>query len=434
MKIQIYIVLLLTIFSSATVLAQPTIIPAEAQKQTIVIKNATIHVGNGQVIDNGTLVFTNGIIDYVGTDEVYGSVSDAIEIDAQGKHVYPGFIAPNTNVGLVEFSSVRASVDFAEVGENNAHVRALIAYNTDSKVMNTLRSNGILLAQITPQRGLVSGQSSVVQLDAWNWEDAAYAIDEGLHVNWPEWRIPRSGSVKGLDKQRKAVNTRIDAFIDYLRKAKAYHDLDQVEVTNARFEAFKGVFEGSKHLFVHVNEASGIISAVNRLQTLGITPVIVGGRDAQQVLSLLKEHNVPVIIPEAHALPSSIDQDVNAPYKQAKVLHDAGILAAYSVDGFWQQRNLPFMAGTAVAFGLDKEKALQYITLNTAKILGIDKRTGSLEVGKDANLFISAGDALDMRTNKVEAAFIQGRAIDLDNLHKQLFERYKTKYHMKEVE
>lgn len=426
------ILLWLAIFSSATLFAQPTIMPADTQAHTIIIRNATIHVGNGQVIEKGTVTFTHGIIDFVGTGSPSENAADAVEIDASGKHVYPGFIAPNTTLGLVEFSSVRASVDFAETGENNAHVRSLIAYNTDSKVINTLRSNGILLAQVTPQRGLISGQSSVVQLDAWNWEDAAYATDDGLHVNWPEWRVPRSGNLRGIEKQRNAVNERIDAFQEYLLKAKAYLELDKPETINARFEAFRGIFSGSKRLFVHANEATGILTAVNTLKPLGITPVIVGGREANLVLSLLKENKVPVIIRDSHALPSSVDEDVNAPYKQAKVLYDAGILAAYSIDGFWQQRNLPFIAGTAVAFGLDKEAALQFITLNTAKILGIDKRTGSLEAGKEANLFISDGDALDMRTNKVEAAFIQGRQIDLDNLHKQLFERYKTRYHMSE--
>lgn len=427
---------LLLILTSMIVMAdlygQPTILPAPVQDARVVIKNATIHIGNGEILKHGTLAFESGKITYVGPETEFTRASEEVVIDGTGKHLYPGFIAPNTTLGLVEFSSVRATIDFAEVGENNAHVRSLIAYNTDSKVINTLRSNGILLAQITPQRGLVSGQSSVVQLDAWNWEDAAYQADGGMHVNWPEWRVSRRGSTEGLDARRSESSVQVNEFVNYLQQARAYLELKEPKVKNARFEAFRGIFSGEKRLFIHVDQASGIVDAISKCRGLGITPVIVGARDAHLVLPQLKENNVPVVLRSAHSLPSHTDDDVNLPFKQAKLLHDAGILAAYSIDGFWEVRNLPFIAGTGAAFGLDKEVALQYITLNTAKILGIEERTGSLEVGKDANLFLSAGDALDMRGNNVMAAFIQGRNINLDDFHKQLFERYKMRYGIKE--
>lgn len=416
--------LLVLLFASVNLLAQPTIYPAKAQNKTISIVGATIHVGNGRIIENGTITFSDGKIAYVGAaSSVAGE-----RIDATGKHVYPGFIAANTNLGLVEFESVKATLDFAEVGNNNAHVRTIAAYNTDSKVINTLRSNGILLAQITPQRGLISGQSSIVQLDAWNWEDAVYKMDAGIHINWPELRVSRFAPVASLDKQKEEIQKQVNELMSFISQAKAYSELEDNNISNARFDAFKGLANGSKKIFIHVNDGNSIINAVNSFMSLGITPVIVGGRDAHLVTSVLKENQVPVLIREAHALPSREGDDVNLPYKQAKLLSDAGILAAYAMDGFWQQRNLPFMAGTAVAHGLNKEEALSYITLNTAKILGIDTCTGSLEVGKDANLFISKGDALDMLGNDVERAFIMGRDIDLNNLHKQLFERYEQKY------
>ncbi len=416
--------LLILLFASVNLMAQPTIYPAKAQNKTISIVGATIHVGNGRVIENGTITFSDGKITYVGAAS---SVSGET-IDATGKHVYPGFIAANTNLGLVEFESVKATLDFAEVGNNNAHVRTIAAYNTDSKVINTLRSNGVLLAQITPQRGLISGQSSIVQLDAWNWEDAVYKTDAGIHINWPELRVSRFAPVASLDKQKEEIQKQVNELMSFISQAKAYSDLENNDITNARFDSFKGLSEGRKKVFIHVNEGNSIINAVKSFISLGITPVIVGGRDAHLVTSVLKDNQVPVLIREAHALPSREGDDVNLPYKQAKLLFDAGILAAYAMDGFWQQRNLPFMAGTAVAHGLDKEEALSYITLNTAKILGIDNRTGSLEVGKDANLFVSKGDALDMIGNDVERAFIMGKDIDLNNLHKQLFERYEQKY------
>lgn len=414
--------------------AQPAIYPAGPQQKAVVVRGATIHKGNGEVIEQGVLVFENGKITYVGLGDA-NIPAGAEVIEAVGKHVYPGFIAVNTNLGLVEVESVRATLDLAEIGDNNAHVRSLIAYNTDSKVINTLRSNGILLAQITPESGLIAGQSSIVQLDAWNWEDAAYNADEGLHINWPAARFGRGSgaSSAGIASQKERVQKEIALLEDFLWEAKSYADADKEETVNARLGAFKKVFSGQRKVYIHANKANDIIAAVTSFKRFGVKPVIVGGGEAHLVIDLLKDNQIPVIINQSHSLPSNTDDDVYQPYKQAKILSDAGILIAYSVEGFWQQRNLPFMAGTAVAHGLDREKALATITGNTAKILGIEDRTGTLETGKDANLFISAGDALDMRGNTLEKAFIQGRDIDLNNLHKQLFERYRYKYGIAEV-
>ena len=187
-----------------------------------------------------------------------------------------------------------------------------------------------------------------------------------------------------------------------------------------------------RRVYVHANRATDIIAAVSTLKRNGIARVLVGGVEAHLVTDLLVDNDVPVIMQQSHALPYGTDVDVYLPYKQAKILSDAGVLVAYSIEGFWQQRNLPFMAGTAAAYGLDKEQALATITSNTARILGIDDRTGTLEVGKDANVIVSGGDALDMLGNDIQRAFIQGRDISLDDLHKQLFERYEFKYGLSE--
>ena len=217
----------------------------------------------------------------------------------------------------------------------------------------------------------------------------------------------------------------------YFAQAKAYADADKSEVFNARFVAMEGLFNGTKKAYVNVNRQKDIIIAVQFFEEFGITPVLVGAEEAVDITSFLKEHNVPIIIYESHALPGNDDDDVNLPYKNAKILHDAGILIAMSVSGYWQQRNLPFMAGTAAAYGLSKEEALALITSNTAKILGIDNTTGTIEEGKDANIIISEGDALDMRTNNITRAFIQGRDVSLDNVQKQLYKRYADKYNIK---
>lgn len=426
---------LLTLIASVIGLnayAQAEISPAKPQQKKTVIMGAKLHIGNGKTVENGYLIFENGKISAVGDATVVRlSLTDAIVIDGNNKHIYPGFIAPITNLGLTEFESVKATLDFSEIGNINTHIRSIIAYNTDSKVPPTLRSNGVLMAQITPQGGILSGSSSVVQLDAWNWEDAVIRMDDAQHLTWPT--TPRFRGVSGRNSvSTEALQERTDAQIAELEQlfaeAKAYAETDKPAITNARLAAMRRLFDGSQKLFITVNAQKDIILAINFAKKHNVSPVIVGADEAHLILPFLKQNNVPIVIKQPHSLPNTSDDDVNMPYKNAGVLVNAGITVSISIDGYWQQRNLPFMAGTVAAWGLDKESALQTITLNTAKVLGIDKTAGSLEIGKDATFFISAGDALDMKTNKVERAFIQGRDINLDNLHKQLDRKFSKKY------
>ncbi|OOQ62272.1 amidohydrolase family protein [Mucilaginibacter pedocola] len=411
---------------------QATISPAKAQSKAVIITGATIHVGNGQVINNGYIAFDKGKITDIG--EGTGTTNGAEVINAAGKHIYPGFIAPMTTLGLIEVESgARGTVDDEETGELNPHVRSIIAYNTDSKVIPTVRSNGILLAQPVPSGGIISGESSVVQLDAWNWEDAAYKTDMAIHLNWPSASAGRrrGPAAPGAETPAERAQKAIDALTRLFTEAKAYSEGAKPATSNLRLEAMKGLFNGTKKLFVNADAAKQIMQAVAFAKQFGVQAVIVGGRESYLVTETLKENNVPVILRETQTLPDKDEDDVYLPYKMPKILQDAGVLYGLTGTGFWRQRNLPFEAGQAVGYGLTKEQALSMITLNNAKILGIDKTTGTLEVGKDANLFISAGDALDMLTLDVQNAFIQGRTINLDNLHKQLYRKFSEKYGFK---
>ncbi|MCZ4243508.1 amidohydrolase family protein [Pedobacter punctiformis] len=410
--------------------AQANISPAKKQSKTIAITGATVHVGNGTIIENGTILFGNGKIISVTTN---GQVpqDDVLRINASGKHVYPGFIAATTNLGLIEIEAVKATLDFQEIGDFNSHIRSIVAYNTDSKVPATLRSNGVLMAQPTPQGGVVSGSSSVVQLDAWNWEDAVIKTDDAMHMTWPVTPRFRGGFGRpqvSAEALAERTQTAINQLTSFFAEAKAYSEMGKPEVINTRFEAMKPVFSGTEKLFIAADGQKDIVAAVNFAKKFGITPVITGADEGYLVIDFLKNNNISVVVKQPHALPNNNDDDVNMPYKNAAILANAGINVVVSIDGYWQQRNLPFMAGTVSAWGLDKEKALSTITLNAAKVMGVDKTTGSIENGKDATFFISAGDALDMKTNKVEQAFIQGRDINLDNLHKQLDKKFSDKY------
>lgn len=433
-----YISSAVALFASASLAyGQANISPAKAQSQKIIVMGATIHTGDGSVIPNGYLTLEKGKITGIGDATVVKlSTNDARLINASGKHIYPGFIAPITNLGLAEIEAVKATLDEREIGDNNAHIRSIIAYNTDSKVPATLRSNGVLMAQITPSGGSISGSSGVVQLDAWNWEDAALKMEDAMHMTWPA--IPRGRGFGGGGRfgaapagdPNERVNNAIAEFNTFFTQAKAYSE-NTPAVTNARLAAMKGLFNGAKKLFISANAQKDIVAAVNFAKKFGITPVIVGGEEARLLTGFLKANNVIVVVKQPHSLPGSVDEDVNLPYKNASILNNAGVTVVLSIDGFWQQRNLPFMAGTASAWGMSKEDALKTITLNAAKAMGMDKTTGSLAIGKDATFFISAGDALDMISNKVEEAFIQGRSINLDNLHKQLDKKFSDKYGIK---
>jgi imidazolonepropionase-like amidohydrolase len=414
--------------------AQANISPAPAQSKPIVITGATIHVGNGTVINNGYIAFDRGKITAIG-EGAPANTGGADVIDASGKQIYPGFICPITTLGLVEIEEgAKGTVDDSETGDFNPNAESLVAYNTDSKVIPTVRSNGILLAQPTPNGGVMPGESSVVQLDGWNWEDADYKKDIGIHLNWPVVRTGfrrRGGGPAPGESPAEAAQKEIDVITNFFTEAKAYNDLGKPAVTNQRFEAMRGLFNGTKKLFVNANGEREILQAINFGKKFGIQVVIVGGADSYLVTEELRDNNVPVILTETQRLPDYDEDDVYLPYKTPKLLQDGGVLYGLTGIGFWRQRNLPFEAGEAVGYGLTKEQAVSMITQNNAKILGIDKTTGTLEVGKDANLFISKGDALDMLTLDVQKAFIQGRDINLDNLHKQLYRKFAAKYGLK---
>ncbi len=424
MRVLIYNIFLIII--SNQLFAQQT--PATPQTGSILIQNAKLHVGDGAVIENALIGFENGKITLVGDARnirIDKSIYTQI-INAEGKEVYPGIIAPNTQIGLVEISAVRSSNDNREVGTFNPSIRSIIAYNTDSRVTPTIRSNGILLAEVVPQGGRIPGQSSIVELDGWNWEDAAYRTDMAIHLHWPR-AFRRGGwwAAPGPITKNKDYDKQVQAITDFFAEAKAYSGTG---VKNLKFEAMKGLFNGTKKLMIHCNHPTAIKEAVLFAKKHNIPPIIVGGRHAWRITDFLKEHNVPIILGATQDLPFSEDEDIDQPFKNATILEEAELLYAFSMNGAWQQRNLLFQAGQAVAFGLDYEDAIKGLTSNTAQILGIADKVGTITEGKDATLIIVKGDILDMRTSQVEKAFVRGKAIDLDNKQKALARKFRGKY------
>ncbi len=424
--------------------SQSNVLPAAKQKTPIVVNNATIHTGNGEVMENATIVIIDGKISAVGKN-ITGPAGAEV-IDAKGKHIYPGIILPTSNLGLVEISAVKASSDVREIGDLNPNIRSLVAYNTDSKVINTLRSNGILMANIVPQGSFLAGSSSVVQLDAWNWEDAAVQADGGMHLYMPTLmprpsfgRFGGGGGPGGPNAGTQSDPVKegfeqIEKLKMFFKEAKAYLASPVHDETNLKFESLKNLFAKKQKFYVHGNTVKQMLVSLDFVKEFGFDLVIVGASESYKIADLLKQHNVSVILNQMHSMPTSNDDDIDQPYKSAAALQKAGVLFSISDDDPQTRgRNIMFNAGTAATYGLTKEQALAAITLNAAKIMGVADKTGSIEVGKDANFIISSGDILDMRTNNVTDAFIQGRKINLDDKQKQLNDRYEQKYELKKA-
>ena len=410
--------------------------PVNDQTKPVLIYNAFIHIGEGNTIQNGFVSFDNGKITDVSSEDLdleSGTYNNFLKINAKGSHLYPGLILPNSKVGLEDISAVRATVDHTEVGQLNSNIRSLIAFNTDSEVISTFRYNGILLSQVVPDGSFVTGNSSIMMMEGWNWEDAAYKIDDGMHVKWPRKTYPPSRwSGQTSFRDNPNYKSSVDMINKFLIDSRSYFNLngDENKEVNLKLEAMVDVFNGKKKIYLHVGSREQIIESVQMFQKHGINNlVLVGANDALYAIDFILENDLPVLLNNLHRVPSRNHEDVDLPYKLPYLLQKEGVLVGLTASGsLHSQRNLPFLAGTAAGYGLGKEEALKLITSNNAKILGIDNVTGTIMVGKDANIIISKGDILDMKSSVIEYAFITGRKVNLDGKQQILYDRFKRKY------
>jgi len=408
--------------------AQPNPSPGKPQTRPVWITGATIHDAV-QAPYQGVVGFENGQLIYVGRGaEIRLDPERAEIIDANGQHIYPGFIALHTLLGLYEIESVRATRDHTESGTLNPHVHALIAYNSDSRIVPTVRNHGILLAQIAPEGGLISGRSAVVQLDAWNWEDACIKPADGMYLQWPSMSNLSGPRAPSTEEQEKARNLTLATLEQFLNEAQDYHRDQSQRPVNLKLASAAGLWTGNTKMFVRVSEAKGMVAAVEFLARWNIKPVLVGAEEADQIQDWLASQKIDLILNKVHRLPNRDGDPVYSAYDAPARLARAGVRFGFSMDGAWNQRNLPYQAGHAVGFGLDTLRALQALTLDAARILGIEARYGSLEVGKSATLFVSSGDALDMRGNNPIHAFVDGRRVNLDDKQKALYRKFSDKY------
>lgn len=405
------------------------LVPGPPQTRPILIEDAIVHLGNGTVRRGHSLLFDNGIV--VEVARTIQKPPKAIVISGAERHVYPGLIDSFTDLGLREITAVDVSVDSTERGDQNPNVRSWIAFNPDSELIPVARAGGVLLAHVVPGGRLIRGQSAVMQLDGWSVDEMKLAAPAGLCVSW-ESMVPSGDNSKELAKK---YDEKIEDLNRLLDTARRYHDAvesDRNTATDVRLESWIPVIEGNRPVFVHAERFAAIESAVRFFTSRDIPMVICGGADAMHSADVLSEHDIPVILKGTYRLPRNRHDPHAALYALPKQLHDRGIRFAIAGEGpgypggASNVRNLAYHAGAAVAHGLSREEAVKSITGTAAEILGLADRVGTLMVGHDATLLISDGDILESLT-QVTHAYVQGRAVDLNNRHRQLFDKYKQK-------
>jgi len=421
----------------ATIAAAQDLVPKAApQTRAVAITNCTLHSVDGPTRENAWILFDKGRIVGMGTGEVKLD-READRFDAKGQHVYPGFIAPYTALGLVEIGAVRASNDTREVGEMTPEVRAAVAVNPDSTLIPVTRSNGVLTFVTFPRGGAIPGRASVMSADGWTWEDMAVRADAGLVVSWPNPNPPPRPERFGRRARRtpeERGSKRLRRIRDAFAAARAYvaaKTADPDTPTDVRWEAMRAVLAGKRPVFFIADDYAQIVSALDFAASEKLKAIIVGGRDAPLCADQLKQRDVPVIVRGIHSFPRRNDSDVNEIYALPARLEKAGVRwCLASGERTANERNLPYTAGRAVAFGLPRSAAIEAITLRAARILGVGDELGSLTIGKRATLFIADGDPLEIPT-KVTAAWIDGRRVNLSNKQIALEKKYREKLRQK---
>jgi imidazolonepropionase-like amidohydrolase len=408
------------------------------QSEPVALRGATIHTVTNGVIENGTIVFENGVITAVGADVQIPA--GARVVDVSGKHIYPGLIDAYSTVGISEIGAVDVSSDVNELGDFNPNIRADVAVNAESRHIGTSRSAGVLVTLTTPGGGLISGMSSAMSLEGWDWEEMSMKSAAALNVNWPNpnprrGRGGRGGRGRGFgpggaQDPPPTYAERVQQLKDFFAEARAYRDAvaaGEQGRTDSRYAAMTPALNGEIPVVVSASSAAQINDAITWAVDEGLRLVIRGGGDAIHVADRLVANDIPVILTSTMAAPGRAYEGYDGAYTMPARLHEAGVKFAISGgSGTLYTNRLPWEAGVAVAFGLPEEEALKAVTINAAEFMGISDMVGSLEPGKQATLLITTGTPLDM-TSDIEQTYIQGREIDMMDIQKFFFEKYMQK-------
>jgi imidazolonepropionase-like amidohydrolase len=419
------------------------IIPAgllvAAEGDSFLLRGAAVHTMAGPEIENGSVLVRNGKITGVGKN--IAAPKDVKIIDAKGLHVYPGLIDAGTEVGLLEIKAVRETLDLTELGLFNPQLVALTAVNPSSEHIPVTRANGITTVATLPRGQLISGQVSLIHLDGWTTEEMGLSRTAALHLRIPfiqmiarpaadddEAAEPRPGAAilpfatakQNFDKQTAELNEFFDRARRY-KQAKEARDPDLR--TDLKLEAMIPVLDGSRPVLTTAIREREIRDAIAFADKQKIKIILSESTEAYKVTKEIKDRDIPVILGPTLALPLNEDDPYDRSYTTPADLQKAGIRFAIGSFAASFSRNLPYQAAQAVAFGLPHDDALRAITKNAAEIWGVGDRIGTIEEGKWADLMITDGDPLEAKT-QIRRLFIKGKPVDLDNKHKQLYEKY----------
>ena len=438
-------VLVAMMVCAGSVLAQQIGNPTTQQgvippRGTFAIRNARIVTVSGPDIENGTVVIRDGKIEAVGTNVTVPS--GAQTIDGSGLSVYPGMIDAGTNMGLVEVpQGANGTVDTSEVGDLNPNAKALTAVNPHSAHIAVTRVEGITSTLTAPTGGLISGQAALINLLGTAPKEMAVAPNFALVINYP--RLGGGGGGFGgfqqpanLSETVTANQRRIEEIRKMLRDAEAYGRAQDAYAKdkslprpdrNVVLEPLIPYVRGEQPVILRADREAEIRGAIRFAEEMKLKPIILGGNDAWKVASLLKEKNVPVILTGVFSLPSREDDPYDVLYEQPAKLQQAGVRFAISTgDAGAEVRNLAQYAGMAAAFGLSKADAVKSVTLYPAQIMNVADRLGSIEAGKMANIVVTDGDLLEIRT-RIRYLFIDGRPVVLTSRHAELNEAFKNR-------
>ena len=429
--------MLLAISAATTgpLLAQDLLPKAAEEKRPVVLTNATIHTVSDGIVLQGTLWFHQGKIQAVlprgKSPKLPADLDDVIRLDLGGKHVFPGMISPHTSLGLIEIGMVPQTVDTDEIGDQSPEALALTAVNPDSTAIPVARRNGVLAANVFPIGGMMPGRASLIQLDGWTNNDMAIQKDAGLVIAWPsqQSRSFRRRSAQPKDTARAARQiAALDAAFESAQAWRQARTEDPSVALDIRHEALVPALQGEVPVFVLANSVEQIESAVLWGVKRKLRMVIVGGHEARGCSALLQKHQVPVIIDGVHRLPRRDDAAFDEAFTLPRDLKSAGVKFCIGTGSdYSNDRNLPYHAATAAAYGLTQEEAFAAVSQNAAEILGVGNRLGSLRKGMDATLFIADGHPFEL-SSKIELAFVEGRQTDLRTKQTALASKYRERY------
>lgn len=395
----------------------------KAEKSVFALTNATIEtVTKGTV--QGTLVIQDGKITALGANVTIPA--NAKVVDCKGMFIYPGMIDGGTTLGLAEVNAVSITVDHDEIGDLTPQMQALTAVNPNATAIPVTRVDGVTTVLAVPTGGLFPGTAALINLVGYT-PDQMYAGFKGVVMNYPAVRRRPFGDTRSEEDLKKEEERLLKQLNEIWDQAVLYAKIDSTGTKpayNPEMEALKDLVRGEATLLMEVNRYNDIESAIRWVQDKKIKKVIfTGASEGWRVADKLAKANIPVVTGPVITVPTRASDRYDKAYANPGLMHQAGVKVAIRSNNSENVRNLPFHAGFAVAYGMDKMAALKAVTITPAEIFGVADKLGSLEVGKSATLFVATGDPFETKT-QIQHVFIEGWHVPMDSRHIQLYKEF----------